>query len=41
MTAYMNTMAAGDLDQMVGTFAVETYVDNFDFDIYSRGTHTY
>jgi len=37
----MNAMAAGDLDQMVGTFAVETYVDNFDFDVYLARIRAY
>ena len=41
VTAYMNAMAAGDLDQMVGTFAVETYVDNFDFDVYLARIRAY
>jgi hypothetical protein len=30
VTAYMSALAAGDLDAMVGTFAVETFVDRFD-----------
>jgi hypothetical protein len=34
VTAYMTALAAGDLDAMVGTFAVETFVDRFDLRAY-------
>ena len=34
VSAYMNGLAAGDLDAMVSSFAVETFVDHFDFRAY-------
>ena len=34
VSAYMNGLAAGDLDAMVSTFAVETFVDQFDLGAY-------
>ena len=34
VSAYMDGLAAGDLDAMVSTFAVETFADNFDLRAY-------
>ena len=37
----MGAMAAGDLDQMVATFAIETYVDHFDMAAYLNWIRMY
>lgn len=39
--AYLNAMKRSDVDAMIGTFAVETYVDRFDLEAYVRRMGAY
>lgn len=39
--AYLDAMKRGDVDGMIGTFAVETYADNFDLEAYISYLHAY
>jgi hypothetical protein len=41
VAAYMNALAAADLDAMVGSFAVETFVDHFDLRAYLERVGVY
>lgn len=39
--AYLEAFRAGDVDKMLATFAVETYVENFDFNYMLENTGSY
>ena len=41
VTAYAKALSKGDVEEMISTFAVETYAENYDLEEYMEAVHSY